>query len=492
KECVSNPCNGNATCAFINEINTCVCKPGFKFEEESNTTCVDIKECSADSNPCSQHCVEEEGGYSCVCSEKGYQLHTDKATCVVCPEGYYGENCTKTCDCDNDNTVSCDPGNGACNCSEGWSGVRCQEDINECDTNTCPDNSKCVNTEGSFYCKCDVGYFTTSDGTCQGCRQNTFGYECNSTCACTIDSTQLCNATNGSCKCKTGWQGDTCSEDIDECAAGTFVCPENSTCDNTDGSYKCNCVPGYVKTGGACRECDGFSYGQDCATPCGCNFNNARSCHHVTAECSCRPGWTGQFCVDDIDECSVNPCTTTHKTVCENSFGSYSCGCVDGFELADNGTCIDIDECDKGTDDCLQSCTNTIGSFNCSCDVGYSGTGSNCTICPDGNYGEHCTETCDCDNDNTVSCDSVNGACNCSEGWSGVRCQDDINECDTNTCPDNSKCVNTEGSFYCKCDVGYFTTSDGTCQVCPDGNYGEHCTETCDCDNDNTVSCDSV
>jgi hypothetical protein len=42
----------------------------------------DIKECSADSNPCSQHCVEEEGGYSCVCSEKGYQLDTDKATCV--------------------------------------------------------------------------------------------------------------------------------------------------------------------------------------------------------------------------------------------------------------------------------------------------------------------------------------------------------------------------------------------------------------------------
>jgi hypothetical protein len=40
KECVSNPCNGNATCTFINEINTCVCKPGFKFEEESDTICV--------------------------------------------------------------------------------------------------------------------------------------------------------------------------------------------------------------------------------------------------------------------------------------------------------------------------------------------------------------------------------------------------------------------------------------------------------------------
>jgi hypothetical protein len=88
----------------------------------------------------------------------------------------------------------------------------------------------------------------------------------------------------------------------------------------------------------------------------------------------------------------------------------------------------------------------------------------NNTVCPDDNYGENCMENCTCDNDNTVSCDPVNGTCKCSEGWSGVRCQDDINECNTTTCPDNSQCVNTEGSFYCKCDVGYFTSSDGTCQ----------------------------
>jgi hypothetical protein len=86
-----------------------------------------------------------------------------------------------------------------------------------------------------------------------GCGQNTFGYECNSTCTCNGNTTQLCNTINGTCTCKAGWQGDTCSEDFDECAAGTFDCPENSTCDNTDGSYKCNCVPGYVKTSGVCR-----------------------------------------------------------------------------------------------------------------------------------------------------------------------------------------------------------------------------------------------
>ena len=31
----------------------------------------------------------------------------------------------------------------------------------------------------------------------------------------------------------------------------------------------------------------------------------------------------------------------------------------------------DVDECDMGTDGCVQNCSNTNGSFVCSCGVGY-------------------------------------------------------------------------------------------------------------------------
>ena len=40
----------------------------------------------------------------------------------------------------------------------------------------------------------------------------------------------------------------------------------------------------------------------------------------------------------------------------------------------------DIDECTEGTDDCDDNatCENTIGSFTCTCNDGYSGSGEEC------------------------------------------------------------------------------------------------------------------
>ena len=88
----------------------------------------------------------------------------------------------------------------------------------------------------------------------------------------------------------------------------------------------------------------------------------------------------------------------------------------------------DIDECIAGTDDCHNNatCTNTDGSFTCSCDVGFSGSGVNCT---------------------------------------------DIDECTANTdnCHANATCTNTEGSYTCTCISGYFGDGfncSGVCDFC--------------------------
>ena len=43
------------------------------------------------------------------------------------------------------------------------------------------------------------------------------------------------------------------SSDIDECENATlFDCQEHSTCVNLDGSYTCDCDPGYMKQGDLC------------------------------------------------------------------------------------------------------------------------------------------------------------------------------------------------------------------------------------------------
>ena len=41
-------------------------------------------------------------------------------------------------------------------------------DLDECSTTTCPSNSQCFNTEGSYECPCDYGYTKNSQGNCEG------------------------------------------------------------------------------------------------------------------------------------------------------------------------------------------------------------------------------------------------------------------------------------------------------------------------------------
>ncbi|MBN3286991.1 HEG protein, partial [Polyodon spathula] len=62
-----------------------------------------------------------------------------------------------------------------------------------------------------------------------------------------------CVIVNGGrrCSCPPAWQGDDCSEDVDECLSR--LCPADSTCVNTHGSFTCECPLGYTLEEG--RRC---------------------------------------------------------------------------------------------------------------------------------------------------------------------------------------------------------------------------------------------
>ena len=51
---------------------------------------------------------------------------------------------------------------------------------------------------------------------------------------------------------------------VDECAEGTAVCPDNSNCLDTDGSYSCPCVYGYKAAGSVCENIDECALGNNC------------------------------------------------------------------------------------------------------------------------------------------------------------------------------------------------------------------------------------
>lgn len=78
------------------------------------------------------------------------------------------------------------------------------------------------------------------------CSPFTYGTECSEDCKCEKTKSEKCDAVTGNCHCQTGWTGNTCSQDVDECKEGTRTCNRSlhQVCVNNPGSSKCQCLYG--------------------------------------------------------------------------------------------------------------------------------------------------------------------------------------------------------------------------------------------------------
>ena len=105
----------------------------------------DINECedSVIAINCVQHCINTFGGYECACYD-GYEAINDTRQCI----GKLINQCSHIHLC--------------------MSNLNYFADINECEEyNDC--HQMCTNTNGSYYCSCNIGFALTADNrTCTG------------------------------------------------------------------------------------------------------------------------------------------------------------------------------------------------------------------------------------------------------------------------------------------------------------------------------------
>ncbi|XP_062302780.1 growth arrest-specific protein 6 isoform X1 [Osmerus eperlanus] len=169
-----------------------------------------------------QACVEKFGD-----SEKKKQ---DLITCV--------HNIPDQCSpspCNPRGTVRCEDKKGdfLCHCFTGWTGARCEIDVDECGKRNGGCDHGCNNTLGSYRCSCHHGYTLVGRHMCNDVD------ECHDPGVC---GTARCVNEEGTydCLCETGYVYDNQTKsclDVDECLEG--VCAEE--CVNTPGSFRCFC-----------------------------------------------------------------------------------------------------------------------------------------------------------------------------------------------------------------------------------------------------------
>uniref|UniRef100_A0A7E4W5Q3 EGF-like domain-containing protein n=2 Tax=Panagrellus redivivus TaxID=6233 RepID=A0A7E4W5Q3_PANRE len=158
----------------------------------------------------------------------------DSAECH-CPIGFTGAHCDEistTCArhrCNNRGTCEKDSNSTdgfTCSCNSGFTGANCEIDIDECQSEsvTCPSNMQCLDQPGGYSCICP-------EDSCG-----------NGVCSSTMTGSPVC-------ACDSGWQGDHCLDDVDECESDP--CNSTETCFNSAGSYVCisqNTVPSNYMT----------------------------------------------------------------------------------------------------------------------------------------------------------------------------------------------------------------------------------------------------
>lgn len=325
------PCGGHGACVDDGggrQTFTCACNEGFAGDGCSVSTICDTVDCghgfchpTLDGVDYECQCEAGWEGYSCDVKiddcqfancQNGWCVDLGKGiTACVCHPGWYGVNCTETVDACDEEKCQGTCVHGICECQLGMVGLNCETNWDDCNPDPCV-RGECMDLLDNFYCTCEDGF---TGKRCDECEpgHGFFNHEC--------------------VECPEGKFNTLTTYDepcVDQsCPVGQEVAH------NADwsiiGDNCVDCMSGMESPNGegVCSNINECLRDPPCANGALCLDLNPRLSSGKKYKCHCTPGYVGEHCLVDFDDCASSPCVAGD---CVDLVNDYRCECPHGYE----------------------------------------------------------------------------------------------------------------------------------------------------------------